>query len=384
MRFHVVGLPHTQTHKSHTACAFTMKVLKFCRMMKSLGHTVYHYGAEGSDVACDEHVQIISRQEQEGYFGRHDPNALYNADWSGNAPYWKLTNDRAAAEINRRKQPGDFACMAFGSLQQPLAAQISPDVMVVETGIGYNGTFAQYRVFESYSHMHKIWGTQGGYDPDGKLYDVVIPNYFDPQDFLFSATKTDYYLYLGRLVKRKGVHIAVETCKRIGAKLKIAGQGCVQVEKFPGGQRLRCADGEVYEGDIEYVGCAIGERRATLFRDAIATFVPTTYIEPFGGVAVETQFAGTPAITTDFGAFPETVEHGKTGFRCRTLDQFVWAAKHVRTLDPTYIRDRAVAAYSMDAVKWRYETYFKQLHDLWADGWYTVHPAPDDRWLRGY
>ena len=31
------------------------------------------------------------------------------------------------------------------------------DVMTVEYGIDYNGTFAKYRVFESYAHMHKIW-----------------------------------------------------------------------------------------------------------------------------------------------------------------------------------------------------------------------------------
>ena len=47
--------------------------------------------------------------------------------------------------------------------------------------------------------------------------------------------------------------------------------------------------------------------------------------------------AGTPAITTDFGAFPETVEHGKTGFRCRTLNEFVQAAKARIALDPQYI-----------------------------------------------
>ena len=385
MRFHIVALPHTQTNKIHTACAFTMKILHFCHMMKSLGHTVFHYGTEGSEVACDEHVQIISRSEQEGFFGKHDGNALYSADWSGKADYWKLTSDRAAAAINQRKQSRDFACFAFGNVQQALAEQISKDVLVVETGIGYNGTFAQYRVFESYAHMHKIWGAEGGFDPDGRNCDVVIPNFFDPTDYGFKARKGDYYLYLGRLIKRKGIQVAVETCKRIGAKLKIAGQGCLKTENLPGGgQRLYCADGEVYEGNIEYVGCAIGEQRANLYQNAIATFVPTLYLEPFGGVNVESQLAGTPAITSDFGAFPETVEHGKTGYCCRTLDQFVWAAKKAHTLDPFYIRERAIARYAMENVKWRYESYFKQLHDLWTAGWYTTHPTPDEHWLRGY
>ncbi len=381
MRFHVVGLPHTQTNMHHSACAFTMKILHFCQMMKSLGHTVYHYGCEGSDVECDEHVQIMSQAEQESFFGKYNPGALYEVDWSGRAPYWTMTNNRAAAEINKRKQPGDFVCLIMGTINIPLAQQVGEDVAVVEYGIGYNGTFAKYRVYESYAHMHKIWGAQGGFDPDGKFYDAVIPNYLNPADYPLQIEKQDYYLYLGRLIKRKGIHIAVETCKRLGVKLKIAGQGCTKVE----GNRIHCSDGEVYEGDnLEYVGFATGNKRASLYQNAIATFVPTTYIEPFGAVAIESQMAGTPAITTDFGAFPETVEQGKTGFRCHTLDQFVWAAKHAHTLDPVYIHERSVERYAMDKVRWRYETYFKQLQDLWSGGWYAIHRTPDERWLGGY
>ena len=82
MRFHVVALPHTQTAMSHSACAFTMKILHFCQMMSSLGHEVYHYGVEGSEVqdCCVEDVTILSKTEQEGFFGKYDPNALYEVD----------------------------------------------------------------------------------------------------------------------------------------------------------------------------------------------------------------------------------------------------------------------------------------------------------------
>ena len=74
--------------------------------------------------------------------------------------------------------------------------------------------------------------------------------------------------------------------------------------------------------------------------------------------------AGTPVIASDWGAFTETVEHGRTGYRCRTLDQFVWAARHVSDLDPWYIHTRAVANWSLDRVKWMYEEYFEMLFRL--------------------
>jgi glycosyltransferase involved in cell wall biosynthesis len=353
----------------HSACAFTMKILHFCQMMHSLGHEVFHYGVEGSEVPCED-VTIITKAEQEGWFGQYNPDALYNVNWNYQAPYWDIMNRRAADEINKRKKIGDFVCVMAGALNRPLQERVGEGVMTVEYGIGYSGTFAKFRVFESYAHMHKIYGAQGSYDPDGLFYDAVIPNYLNPADYPFKADKQDYFLYLGRLIKRKGINIAVETCNRIGARLVVAGQGCVKYDCRD--KTLLCEDGGFYQG-VEYVGFATGQKRADLFGNAKGCFVPTTYLEPFGAVAIEAQMAGTPAITTDFGAFTETVEHGVTGFRCHTLDHFVWAAKNVDRLWPAVVHNRAVSRYSMDVVKYKYEEYFGMLTDLWKDGWYQVN-----------
>lgn len=370
--FHVVSVPYTQTNQAHSACVFTMKVMHFVQMMMSLGHTVYHYGVEGSDVECTERVTLLTKREQIAFFGPPKTDVLYNVDWSGEAPYWQVFNTRAGEEIKKRGNKGDFVCLISGTLNKPIANAVGPDLLSVEFGIGYNGTFAKYRVFESYAQMHKIWTAEGGKDPNGKFYDCVIPNYFDPAEYP-PAKKEDFFLYMGRLIQRKGVGIAVEATRAIGAKLILAGHapnsGPIKVSKG----RIECPDGMVYQGNhLEFVGFATGKKRTNLLARAKAIFVPSLYVEPFGAVAVEAQMAGTPAITTDWGAFPETVENGVTGFRCRTLQDFVDAARKAGSLDPKIVRETAIERYSMDNVRWQYERYFNQLADLWDRGWATV------------
>ena len=46
MRFHLVALPHAQTTKAYSACAFTWKVRGFAQMMMARGHEVILYAGE--------------------------------------------------------------------------------------------------------------------------------------------------------------------------------------------------------------------------------------------------------------------------------------------------------------------------------------------------
>jgi glycosyltransferase involved in cell wall biosynthesis len=365
---HVIALPHTVTSTDYLSCAYTQKVRNFCRMMPPFGYNVIHYGTEGSEVAC-EHVTLITQGEQKMLSGGVDwKKDFLKIGWDSKLPIWTLHNYRAIQAIRRRKKPGDILCFIAGASQKSIADAM-PDLRAVEWGIGYSGTFAPFRVFESYAWMHSVWAAQAGEASKGNgfNYDAVIPNSFDPAEFPMGKGDGKYLLYIGRMVQRKGVQVAVEAAAAAGVPLKMAGWGG---ELRDG--RLHFDGASVDASNIEYLGVVGQQQRAELMGGAVACIVPTSYIEPFGGVNVEAQLCGTPAITTDWGGFTETVEHGVTGYRCHTMGEFVWAIRMAVELDRNAIRARAVRLYSLEAAGKQYDRYFRRIDDLNGKGWYTV------------
>ena len=103
--------------------------------------------------------------------------------------------------------------------------------------------------------------------------------------------------------------------------------------------------------------------------------MPTIYPEPFGYVAIESQMCGTPVITTDWGAFPETVIHGKTGFRCRTQADFLEAIRKATSLDRHFIRQSAIGRFSMEKIAPIYEKYILFVWNVFKNGGYYAQDA---------
>jgi glycosyltransferase involved in cell wall biosynthesis len=244
----------------------------------------------------------------------------------------------------------------MGNYQKPIADAVK--LLTVEPGIGHTSVFSNHRVFESYAWMHYVYGLLEL--QDGVWYDAVIPNYFDPADFPYKSNKQDYLLYFGRIIRRKGVQVTSDIAKATGNILYVVGQGSLDNPN----------EGLSLSGEKHiYYHPAVGPKeRAELLSNAKAVLMPTFYLEPFGGVNVEAQMCGTPVITSDWGAFPETVLHGITGYRCRVFEEFCWAVNNIWRIKPINCRNWAVDNYSMNRIGKMYEEYFQRLNRLFDKG----------------
>jgi glycosyltransferase involved in cell wall biosynthesis len=360
--FHLLGLVHLPVSERFMGCAFTQKIVKMSKMLLSLGHRVILYGCETSDAPCTEFVETHKLADIRREWGNGDNRP----ECDGLGYRWRETGFRhdfnttktkttkkyyqkCIDEINKRKNPDHFLLVMQGVYQRPISKETGL-FLTVEPGIGYRGSFARFRAYESAYLMNFTLGSQNpGQSINGDWYHRVIPNYFDEKDFTYiKDAKRDYYLFVGRIIQRKGLDVARKTIEAIGGKLIIAGQG------KPWFNSPNC----------EFVGYIDTKQRNELMSGAIATFVPTLYLEAFGGVNVESQLCGTPVITTDFGCFPETVINGVTGYRCHMLRDFIKAAQDIKELDNDIIRQCA-ERYLMKNVRWEFQKWFDDLFQLY-------------------
>ena len=382
-------------------CAFTQKNRKLAKMLTSLGHEVFFYGSEGSDVEeyCNSDklhfVQTHTLQDIRDAWGSGDNRFEIGYDWHSIDFRHDFSGEKTPATIkfytkvidyiNSNKRPDDFLLNSMGYYYKGVDDNVNL-FLSCESGIGYRGSYPgnnHFRAFESAYMRDYTYGSEHpGQDLSGNHYDRVIPNYFDIDDFEFSPIKGDYYLYIGRMIQRKGIEIAALACNAINKKLIIVGQGASVQEN---GHLVpnKNPDFDLPPGTWEYQGFANPEKRRKLLAGAIATFVPTLYLEPFAGTHIESMISGTPPICTNFGVFNGTIPdyvNGTIGFRCDTLQDFVDAsleAKHVYYQD---IRNYGLR-YDMDNVKYDFQKWFEDLYHVYLST--TYEGEKGWHWLEG-
>lgn len=366
MRLHLLGIPHTQTTYEFSHCAFTGKVKRFAPMMQSVGYDVIHYGVEGAHSGAVYDVNLMSFDEWTGIrtklfrelYGDRDAmptDFIGDLANTGNELY-KTFNERLRIQLARNLDTHDIICLPFG-FAHDTAIRDFPNPKV-ETGIGYPNSYQDFRIFESNAWYHYEIGREG---KTGHDYNWVIPNYFKVDDWDFNPNPEGYIAYFGRLATIKGVHFISEIANaRPDLKFKLCGQG----DPTP----------YLTSPNIEYVPPIHGRERSKFLGNAMAVIMPTRYVEPFGGVTVEAELCGTPVLGSSYGSFTETIEHGKTGYQCRTLGDFLAGLEKIENgeISREYVRRFAVEHFDMYKLAHKYDGAFKQINDISTDkGWYS-------------
>ncbi len=302
----------------------------FCLLLAKLGIPYKYYGMHGSKIPAGG--EFVDCRKATGPW-------KYGNCW--HRTYTQRLNRAFERNLCQDGRP-EWISSLYGAAQSDIDGHALP---VIEPMLGYDHCWAPYRVFPSYAHQQVIYTLQNDHTWSSRFFDTVIPHFIDEKEFPFSEKHAGYLLYLGRNIPGKGVDIARQCAEQCKLPLRLAFEG--------------------YHG----------REKADLLGGALAVLMPTLYLEPFGYVAIEAQMCGTPVICTDWGAFPETVEQGISGFLCRTAAEFEEAVRLCGRLNRRKIRRRALARFSLNAIAETYAAYFDFVWNIHKNGGYYAKYA---------
>ena len=189
----------------------------------------------------------------------------------------------------------------------------------------------------------------------GLNYVATVYNGIAVEDHPWREDKDDYLLFVGRMTADKGVHLAVQTARRLGRRLRVIGKMAepAEIEYFESKVKPLLTD------DIEILGETSGAEKLDLYTRAACTLMPIQWPEPFGLVMVESMACGTPVVAWRNGSVPEIVEDGVTGFVRDDLDSFVEAVGKVDQIQPRECRRKVEERFSKEAMVDGYEQVYR-------------------------
>ena len=164
IRLHIPAIPYTITRDEYSHDAYTGKVQRFGPMMRSRGFEVYHYGVETSESGATKNFDLLTKEEwrdlriqtikyvepnhtHESAVKRNDdPRMIISilSNWS--SPLTKEFNKRFKQKLveNYRSTKTDIVCVPLGRTYQEALEKLN--VVKVESGIGYNGSYYDFRI----------------------------------------------------------------------------------------------------------------------------------------------------------------------------------------------------------------------------------------------
>lgn len=140
--------------------------------------------------------------------------------------------------------------------------------------------------------------------PESRVH--VVSNPFDSSLMAPNYTLGSYILFVGRLIRAKGVFTLLEASRSLnGIRTVIVGDGeeAEDVRSHP------C----VQEGRAEFLGPVYGERFGELVRNSACVVVPSEWYDNLPMIVCQAFAMGKPVIASDINGIPEFVKHQENG-----------------------------------------------------------------------
>ena len=192
---------------------------------------------------------------------------------------------------------------------------------------------------------------------------VHLPNFVPAMDGATPAPEEhddgrmpeeEYFLFVGRLEKLKGLQALIPVFRHRRAKLVIAGIGSYE-------PRLRqLAEGSV---NIQFLGHVAGRQLQALYRLAVAVIVPSICMEIFPLVIIEAFRQKTPAIVRNLGGLPEIIEESGGGFVYDTEEELAAALDRLLA-DPSCRRELGLRGYRAYQQRWTADAHLEGYFSL--------------------
>jgi glycosyltransferase involved in cell wall biosynthesis len=304
------------------------------RELRRLGHEVTVFGCAGSEA---EGEVVITVPGPYGAPGCYDDWEL--CEW--------INLCRAVEQSNRFDVLHSQAYLWGIPLEK-----LSRAPMLHTTHIVPDNNTIRLWEFSPGSHVTAISRAQWSCCPNLEPA-AVIPHAVDISQFTFREQPEDYVLYLGRFTSGKGPIEAIQTARALGLRLVMAGPD----DRYFREQVQPLIDGK----SVEYVGYAGPAERDKLLGGARALLYPIQYAEAFGLVLVEAMLCGTPIAAMNYGAVPEVIEEGLSGFAATTPEEFATIVPKCFGLERRRIRERAEERFSIERMARDYANVYEKV-----------------------
>ncbi len=169
-------------------------------------------------------------------------------------------------------------------------------------------------------------------------------------------------VFLGRIDRTKGPHVAIEVARKAGRPLVIAGNCASKGEEK---EYFEQEIGPQCDGrQIKYIGPVTDAAKNELLGRAAALLFPIEWEEPFGIVMVEALACGTPVIAFPRGSVPEIIEHRVNGFLCDSVESMIKAVRNVPSIDRARCREICEKRFSDRVIVDQYERLYRKIVQL--------------------